>query len=125
MRIIFAGTPDFASISLNALLHTGHDVVAVLTQPDRPAGRGRKLMASPVKQLALAHHIPVLQPVRLSHGGMPEVLADYEPDVMVVVAYGLMIPEQVLALPAFGSDDRNRHPGHGRLLRHLHMVLPP
>lgn len=102
MRIIFAGTPEFAVPSLRALLASPHAVVAVYTQPDRPAGRGRKLRASPVKELALEHGIPVEQPLSLKAAESQATLARYAPDLMVVVAYGLILPQAVLDLPRHG-----------------------
>lgn len=102
MRIIFAGTPDFAATSLSALLASEHHVVAVYTQPDRPAGRGRKLTASPVKQLAQQQHITVEQPLNFKDPTDRQRLADYHADVMVVVAYGLILPQAVLDTPTFG-----------------------
>ena len=102
LKIIFAGTPEFAAASLAALLGSGHEVIAVYTQPDRPAGRGRKLAASPVKALALEHHLPVLQPVSLRDEAVQQELAALNADIMVVVAYGLILPEPVLAAPRLG-----------------------
>ena len=102
MRIVFAGTPDIAATVLQALVASEHDVVAVYTQPDRPAGRGRKLTASPVKQLAQAHDIPVLQPTTLREASSVSTLAHYEADLMVVVAYGLIVPEAMLTMPKYG-----------------------
>lgn len=102
MRIIFAGTPDFAATTLQALLNSEHHVLAALTQPDRPAGRGKQLLASPVKQLAEQHQIPVLQPTSLKDEAVQQQLAQFNADVMVVVAYGLIIPSAVLTLPQFG-----------------------
>ncbi len=102
MRIIFAGTPEFAVPTLRVLLASAHTVVAVYTQPDRPAGRGRKLRASPVKELALAHDIPVEQPLSLKTAEAQAVLASYAPDLMVVVAYGLILPQAVLDQPRHG-----------------------
>jgi len=99
-RIIFAGTPEFAVPTLQALLASGHDVVAVYTQPDRPVGRGRKLRAGPVKQAALDAGIPVFQPESLQDAGVQRELADLQPDLLVVVAYGLLLPPEVLAIPA-------------------------
>ena len=99
LRIVFAGTPDFAVPPLKALLAAGHRVVAVYTQPDRPAGRGRKLVASPVKQAAEAAGIPVFQPVTLKDGAAVEALVALRPDLMVVVAYGLLLPQRVLDVP--------------------------
>lgn len=101
-RIIFAGTPDFAANHLQALLDSRHQIVAVYTQPDRPAGRGQKLVASPVKQLALQHGIPVLQPVSLRDEAAQQELATFNADLMVVVAYGLILPQVVLDTPRLG-----------------------
>ncbi len=100
LNVIFAGTPEFAACSLQALLDSPHRVRAVYTQPDRPAGRGRKLKASPVKALALAHEIPVLQPKTLRDVEIQAELA--ASDVMIVVAYGLILPTAVLTAPRMG-----------------------
>lgn len=102
MRIVFAGTPEFALPGLDALLAGPHEVVAVYTQPDRPAGRGRKLTASPVKLRALAQGVPVEQPSTLRDTQVFERLRDYRPDLMVVAAYGLILPPAVLELPTHG-----------------------
>lgn len=102
MKIIFAGTPAFAAAALAALLDGGHDVVHVLTQPDRPAGRGQKPQASAVKQLALARQLPLSQPATLKDPALTAQLADLHAEVMVVAAYGLMIPESLLRLPPRG-----------------------
>ena len=102
MKIIFAGTPHFAAAALEALLAQQFTVVAVLTQPDRPAGRGMQLAPSPVKQLALAHGLPVLQPASLKYAEVQQALAGYAADVMVVAAYGLILPSAVLQLPRHG-----------------------
>jgi len=102
MRIVFAGTPEFAAEHLKALLDSPHEVVAVYTQPDRPAGRGQKLMPSPVKQLALEHAITVLQPPSLRAVEAQEELAALRPDLLVVVAYGLILPQAVLDIPPLG-----------------------
>lgn len=107
MRIVFAGTPEFARVSLLALIEAGHDCVAVMTQPDRPSGRGRQLLESPVKREASRLGLQVMQPasLKLSHpesGPALECLRQLAPDVMVVVAYGLLIPAAVLALPRLG-----------------------
>ena len=102
MRIVFAGTPEFAAEHLKALLGTSHQIVGVYTQPDRPAGRGQKLMPSPVKQLALEHGIPVYQPQTLRAPEAQAELAALEPDLMVVVAYGLILPQIVLDTPRLG-----------------------
>ncbi len=102
MNIIFAGTPDFAVAPLQALIDSEHTVAAVYTQPDRPAGRGQKLTASPVKQTALEHGIPVLQPVSLKDEEAQQILASHNADLMVVVAYGLILPKAVLDMPRLG-----------------------
>lgn len=102
LRIIFAGTPDFAAVALQAIINSGHEVAAVYTQPDRPAGRGRKLKPGPVKQLAMAHAIPVCQPVSLKDESEQQKLRDWNADLMVVAAYGLILPKAVLEIPRFG-----------------------
>jgi len=102
LKIIFAGTPAFAATALQALIDSPHQIVAVYTQPDRPAGRGRKLTASPVKLLAETHHIPVHQPVTLRNKEEQEILANLNADIMVVVAYGLLLPTPVLVAPRLG-----------------------
>lgn len=102
LRLVFAGTPEFAAEHLKALLDTPHEIVAVYTQPDRPAGRGQKLMPSPVKQLALQHGLPVLQPPTLRDPAAQEELRALAPDLMVVVAYGLILPQAVLDIPRLG-----------------------
>ncbi len=102
MRLIFAGTPDFAATTLQALLNAGHDVCAVYSQPDRPAGRGRKLTASAVKQIAVAHNIPVEQPLNFKQQADRDTLTAYQADLMVVVAYGLLLPQAVLDTPTHG-----------------------
>jgi methionyl-tRNA formyltransferase len=101
MKIIFAGTPQFAASAL-AALHNEHHIVAVLTQPDRPAGRGMQLTASPVKQYALQHGLLVMQPATLKTAEIQGELADLDADVMVVAAYGLILPKAVLELPRHG-----------------------
>ena len=102
MKVIFAGTPEFSVKTLEALIHSSHSVVAVYTQPDRPAGRGRQLTKSPVKQLAEFNHIPVLQPTTLRDPVEQQKLMDFKADVMVVVAYGLILPKPVLSAPRLG-----------------------
>ena len=102
MKIIFAGTPSFAAIALEALLKQKHEIVAVLTQPDRPAGRGMHLMPSPVKSVALQHGITVLQPPSLKSAEVQNQLALFQADVMVVAAYGLILPLAVLQMPRLG-----------------------
>ena len=102
LRIIFAGTPDFAALHLQALLDSRHTLVAVYTQPDRPAGRGKKLQASPVKQVAVAAEIPVFQPPSLKQPEEQQALAAHDADIMIVVAYGLLLPQAVLDAPRYG-----------------------
>jgi methionyl-tRNA formyltransferase len=102
MRLIFAGTPDFAATALRALLNTEHDICAVYTQPDRPAGRGRKLQPGPVKQLAQEHGLPVCQPTSLKSDAAQQELAKWQADLMIVAAYGLLLPQAVLDIPARG-----------------------
>ena len=102
LRLIFAGTPEFAARHLQALLDSRHQVIAVYTQPDRPAGRGKQLQASPVKQLAVAAGLPVFQPVSLRDSEEQARLAALQADAMVVVAYGLILPQAVLDMPRFG-----------------------
>jgi len=110
MRLIFAGTPEFAQVAMAALYEAGHEIVGVLTQPDRPAGRGMKLQPSPVKQWAEAHQVPVAQPRSLRlDGKFPEDAAaarDWllaaQADAMVVAAYGLILPQWTLDLPRYG-----------------------
>lgn len=111
LRIVFAGTPDFAATHLQALLDAHLNVVGVYTQPDRPAGRGKKLTASPVKELALAHEITVYQPVSLKLVDEQAVLQSLQADLMVVVAYGLILPAAVLQMPRYGCINV-----HGSLL---------
>jgi len=102
LRIIFAGTPDFAAVHLQALVDSDHEIVAVYSQPDRPAGRGKKLQPSPVKQVALDHDIPVYQPLNFKDPADVEQLRALNADVMVVVAYGLILPSSVLEAPKHG-----------------------
>ena len=101
MKIIFAGTPDFAATHLQALI-SQHEVVAVYTQPDRPAGRGKKLNASPVKLLAEQNNLPIYQPQSLKDPEQQTILANLQADIMVVVAYGLILPQVVLDAPRLG-----------------------
>lgn len=102
MRIVFAGTPRFAEVSLRRLLDSSHDVVAVLTQPDRPAGRGNKVLPGPVKCCALDAGVPIYQPERLQDNGL-DVIQRHAPDFVVVVAYGMILPSSWLALAPYGA----------------------
>ncbi|MDX7872331.1 methionyl-tRNA formyltransferase [Aeromonas caviae] len=119
LKLIFAGTPDFAARHLAALLSSGHEVVAVYTQPDKPAGRGQKLTASPVKELALAHDLPVYQPASLRNEAAQAELAALGADLMVVVAYGLILPKAVLDTPRLGCINV-----HGSLLPRWRGAAP-
>ncbi|MEB6381635.1 methionyl-tRNA formyltransferase [Leclercia adecarboxylata] len=119
LRIIFAGTPDFAARHLDALLSSGHQVVGVFTQPDRPAGRGKKLMPSPVKVLAEDHGLPVFQPASLRPQENQQLVAQLNADVMVVVAYGLILPKAVLDMPRLGCINV-----HGSLLPRWRGAAP-
>ena len=103
MNIVFAGTPEFAAVALEALIGAGHDVKLVLTQPDRAAGRGRRVQPSAVKRLALQYGLSVLQPPSLREPGVAVAIAQREPDVMVVAAYGLLVPGALLGVPRLGG----------------------
>ena len=119
LRIIFAGTPDFAARHLDALLTSGHPIVGVFTQPARPAGRGKKLMPGPVKVLAETHGLPVFQPASLRPEENQKLVADLNADVMVVVAYGLILPKAVLDMPRLGCVNV-----HGSLLPRWRGAAP-
>ncbi|EZQ01097.1 MULTISPECIES: methionyl-tRNA formyltransferase [unclassified Acinetobacter] len=124
MKIIFAGTPEFAASALAALLKTSHEIVAVYTQPDRKAGRGQKLTASAVKQLALEHNIPVYQPLHFKSSteeglAAQAELKSFNADVMVVAAYGLILPQVVLDTPKYGCLNI-----HGSLLPRWRGAAP-
>lgn len=119
MRIVYAGTPEFAIPALQALLGSTHEVVAVYCQPDRPAGRGRKLQFGPVKQVAVAAGIPVEQPLSLKSAEEQDKLRAYAPDVMVVAAYGLILPQAVLDIPRYGCLNI-----HGSLLPRWRGAAP-
>jgi methionyl-tRNA formyltransferase len=119
MNIIFAGTPEFAAPALEALIKAGHTIVMVLTQPDRPAGRGMKLRASPIKQLALQHQLPVYQPESLKPESVQAAIAATQCDVMIVAAYGLIIPTPILNMPKKGCYNI-----HGSLLPRWRGAAP-
>ncbi|MEM8498376.1 MAG: methionyl-tRNA formyltransferase [Pseudomonadota bacterium] len=103
LRLVFAGTPEFAALALNALIESEHcDVVAVYTQPDRPRGRGKKLVSSPVKSVAEDNGIPVCQPLNFKEDGDVQLLKEWRADIMVVAAYGLLLPQSVLDTPRLG-----------------------
>lgn len=119
LRVAFAGTPEFASEALAQLIASKHSVVGVLTQPDRPAGRGRKLTASPVKKLALEHGIAVDQPKSFKDEGSMDELRRWAPDLVVVAAYGLLLPKVVLDIPPLGCLNI-----HGSLLPRWRGAAP-
>lgn len=119
MRIVFMGTPDFAVPSLQALIDAGHEVCAVFTQPDKPKGRGHALAAPPVKELALRYHLPVYQPKSMKKGPAQEILTQLAPDVIVVVAYGKILPPAVLSIPRLGCVNV-----HGSLLPRWRGAAP-
>ena len=99
LKIIYAGTPEFAVPALQALIASHHQVIAVYTQPDRPSGRGRKVQFGPIKQVAVDANIEVQQPLSFKDSDAIETLADYDCDVMVVAAYGLILPQSILNIP--------------------------
>ncbi len=119
MRIVFMGTPDFASASLKKLIDEKFDVVGVFTQPDKPKGRGMELCASPVKELALENGLPVFQPVKMRDGTALEQIKALEPDILVVVAYGRILPDDILAVPKYGAINV-----HGSLLPKYRGAAP-
>lgn len=119
MRIVFMGTPDFAVPSLQRLLQDGHTIAGVFTQPDKPAGRGHKLLASPVKMLALEHGIPVFQPSSLRNAEALAAVQELAPELIVVVAYGKILPPAVLELPKYGCINV-----HGSLLPKYRGAAP-
>ena len=119
MRIVFMGTPDFASASLKKLIDEKFDVVGVFTQPDKPKGRGMELCASPVKELALESGLPVFQPVKMRDGTALAQIKALEPDILVVVAYGRILPDDILAVPKYGAINV-----HGSLLPKYRGAAP-
>lgn len=119
MRIVFMGTPDFASASLKKLIDERFDVVGVFTQPDKPKGRGMELSASPVKELALENGLPVFQPVKMRDGTALAQIKALEPDILVVVAYGRILPGDILAVPKYGAINV-----HGSLLPKYRGAAP-
>ena len=119
MRVVFMGTPDFAEASLRQILDDGFEVVGVFTQPDRPKGRGMELSASPVKELALAHGIPVFQPEKMRDGSALEAVRGLQPDILAVVAYGRILPPDILDVPKYGAVNV-----HGSLLPKYRGAAP-
>lgn len=102
MKVVFMGTPDFAVDALQAIIEAGHEVTVVVTQPDKPKGRGKEMQATPVKTCALEHHIPVFQPVKVKEPEAVETLRSYEADIFVVVAFGQILSEEILQMPKYG-----------------------
>ena len=119
MRIVFMGTPDFAAASLQKLLDEKFNVVGVFTQPDKPKGRGMEMCFSPVKELALAHGLPVYQPEKMRDGTAYEQIKNLAPDILVVVAYGRILPNDILSLPKYGAVNV-----HGSLLPRYRGAAP-
>ena len=119
MRVVFMGTPDFAAASLQQILSDGFEVVGVFTQPDKPKGRGMALSASPVKELALRYEIPVFQPEKMRDGTALEALKGLSPDILAVVAYGRILPPEILEVPGFGAVNV-----HGSLLPKYRGAAP-
>lgn len=119
MRIVFMGTPEFASVSLSELISRGYEIAGVFTQPDKAKGRGMELSFSPVKELALTHGIPVFQPEKMRDGTALQILKNLKPDLVVVVAYGRILPDDLLAVPPLGTINV-----HGSLLPKYRGAAP-
>ncbi|MGB2103593.1 MAG: methionyl-tRNA formyltransferase, partial [Luminiphilus sp.] len=102
LKVVFAGTPDFAARHLQGLIDSPHQIVAVMSQPDRPAGRGKRLQSSPVKAVALEADLPIWQPASLKSADSEAILSQYDADILVVVAYGLILPAAILGIPRLG-----------------------
>ena len=119
MRVVFMGTPDFAAASLQKLIEENYDIAGVFTQPDKPKGRGMEMSFSPVKELALKHDLPVFQPEKMRDGTALQIVRDLNPDILVVVAYGRILPDDILAVPKFGAVNV-----HGSLLPKYRGAAP-
>lgn len=119
MRIVYMGSPDFAVKPLEALIANGHEIAAVITQPDRPRGRGGKVLFTPVKEAALAHGLPVLQPARINEPDVVAEIANLKPDILVVVAFGQLLKKPLLDLAPFGAVNI-----HGSLLPYYRGAAP-
>ena len=119
MRIVFMGTPDFAAASLKKLIEEKFEIAGVFTQPDKPKGRGMEMSFSPVKELALAHDLPVFQPVKMREGTALQIVKELQPDILVVVAYGRILPDDILAVPKYGAVNV-----HGSLLPKYRGAAP-
>ena len=119
MRVVFMGTPDFASASLKKLIEEEFEIVGVFTQPDKPKGRGMEMSFSPVKELALQHGLPVYQPEKMRDGTALAILKELRPDILAVVAYGRILPDEMLELPRYGAVNV-----HGSLLPKYRGAAP-
>lgn len=119
MKIMFMGTPDFAAVSLQTLIEKGYNVKAVVSQPDKPKGRGMEVQPTPVKKVAMEYNIPVFQPNSLKNGELQPVLDEIEPDIIIVVAYGKILPEYVLNYPKYGCVN-----GHASILPEYRGAAP-
>ena len=119
MRIVFMGTPDFAAASLQKLIEEQFEIVGVFTQPDKPKGRGMEMSVSPVKELALRHDLPVFQPEKMRDGTALAILQELNPDILAVVAYGRILPDEMLELPKYGAVNV-----HGSLLPKYRGAAP-
>ncbi len=119
MRVVFMGTPDFAAASLKKLIEENYEIAGVFTQPDKPKGRGMEMRFSPVKELALVHGLPVFQPTKMRDGEALGILRELKPDILVVVAYGRILPDELLAVPKFGAVNV-----HGSLLPKYRGAAP-
>ena len=119
MRVVFMGTPDFAAASLKKLIEEDFDIAGVFTQPDKPKGRGMEMAFSPVKEVAIAHNLPVFQPEKMRDGTALGIVKELNPDILVVVAYGRILPDDILAVPEYGAVNV-----HGSLLPKYRGAAP-
>lgn len=119
MRVVFMGTPDFAAASLKKLIEEDFDIAGVFTQPDKPKGRGMEMAFSPVKEAALAHNLPLFQPEKMRDGTALGIVKELNPDILVVVAYGRILPDDILAVPKYGAVNV-----HGSLLPKYRGAAP-
>ena len=119
MRVVFMGTPDFAAASLKKLIEEKYEIAGVFTQPDKPKGRGMEMSFSPVKELALSHNLPVFQPEKMRDGTALSIIQELAPDILVVVAYGKILPDDILAVPKYGAVNV-----HGSLLPKYRGAAP-
>lgn len=119
MRVVFMGTPDFAAASLKKLIEEDFDIAGVFTQPDKPKGRGMEMAFSPVKEVAIAHNLPVFQPEKMRDGTAFGIVKELNPDILVVVAYGRILPDDILAVPEYGAVNV-----HGSLLPKYRGAAP-